>query len=58
MDLDGGEKIVLKPVSFDEFIDTAISNNFVEKEIIPKLYEAKLYREKKEELKKLFSPKF
>jgi len=58
MNLDAGEKINLKLVSLDEFIEIAINKNFVEKEIIPKLYEAKLYSEKKEELKKLFNPKF
>ena len=58
MNLDAGEKITLKPVSLDEFIDIAINKNFVEKEIIPKLYEAKLYPEKREELNKLFNQKF
>ena len=58
MNLDAGEKITLKPVSLDEFIDIAINKNFVEKEIIPKLYETKLYPEKREELNKLFNPKF
>ena len=58
MNLDAGEKITLKPVSLDEFIDIAINKNFVEKEIIPKLYEAKLYPEKREGLNKLFNPKF
>lgn len=58
MNLDAGEKIALKLVSLDEFIEIAINKNFVEKEIIPKLYEAKLHPEKKEELKKLFNPKF
>jgi 8-oxo-dGTP pyrophosphatase MutT (NUDIX family) len=58
MNLDAGEKITLKLVDLDEFIEIAINKNFVEKEIIPKLYEAKLYPEKKEELKKLFNPKF
>jgi len=57
LNLDAGEKIVLKPVNLDEFIDVAVSKNFVEKEIIPKLYEAKLYPEKMEELKKLFNSK-
>ncbi len=57
MDLDAGEKIRLKPVDFEEFIDIAIGGGFVEKEIIPKLYEAKLHPEKKEELKTLFAPK-
>ena len=58
MNLDAGEKINLKLVDLDEFIEIAINKNFVEKEIIPKLYEAKLHPEKKEELKKLFNPKF
>jgi 8-oxo-dGTP pyrophosphatase MutT (NUDIX family) len=58
MNLDTGEKIVLKLVNLDEFIEIAINKNFVEREIIPKLYEAKLHPEKKEELKKLFNPKF
>ena len=58
MNLDAGEKINLKLVNLEEFIEIAINKNFVEKEIIPKLYEAKLYPEKKEELKKLFNPKF
>jgi 8-oxo-dGTP pyrophosphatase MutT (NUDIX family) len=57
MNLDAGEKITLKPVSLDEFIDIAINKNFVEKEILPKLYEAKLHPEKKGELEKLFDPK-
>ena len=58
MNLDAGEKISLKLVDLEEFIELAINKNFVEKEITPKLYEAKLYPEKKEELKKLFDPKF
>ena len=58
MNLDAGEKISLKLVNLDEFIEIAINKNFTEKEIIPKLYEAKLHPEKKEELKKLFNPKF
>ena len=56
LNLDAGEKITVKPVNLNEFIDIAISKNFVEKEIIPKLYEAKLYPEKMGELKKLFNP--
>ena len=56
INLDAGEKIILKPVNFDEFIDIVISKNFAEKEIVTKLYEAKLYPEKKEELRKLFKP--
>ena len=56
LNLDAGEKIILKPVSFDEFIDLAIGTNFIEKEIVPKLYEAKLHPKKMSELKKLFNP--
>ena len=58
MNLDAGEKINLKLVDLDEFFEIAINKNFVEKEIIPKLYEAKLHPKKKEGLKKLFNPKF
>ena len=57
MNLDAGEKITLKLVSFDDFLKIAINKNFVEKEIIPKVYEAKLYPKKREELEKLFNPK-
>lgn len=57
LDLDAGEKIQLKPVTFDEFIDLGTNEKFAEKEIIFKLLEAKLYPEKKEELRKLFNPK-
>ena len=56
INLDAGEKISLKPVTFNEFINIVIDKNFVEKEIISKIYEAKLNPEKKKELKKLFSP--
>lgn len=55
--LDAGEKITLKTVNFDEFIDIAISKDFVEKEIISKIYEAKLNPVKMKELKELFSSK-
>jgi len=55
--LDAGEKITLKPLNFNEFIDSAICKNFAEKEILSKLYKAKLYPEKMDELKKLFNPK-
>lgn len=54
MKLDAGEKIILKPVGFEEFLDIGTSEKFVEKEIVPQLYEAKIYPEKKDELKKLF----
>ena len=47
--LDGGEKITLKHVSFDEFIDigTDTSVRFIETEVTPKLLEAKAYPDKK-----------
>lgn len=53
--LDSGEKIVSYSVSFDEFIETGTGEKFSEKEIINRLYEAKLDPKKKEELRKLFS---
>lgn len=57
MNLDGGEKIILKPVTFDEFINLGTSEErFSEREIIPKLLEAKFSSQKKEDLRALFSP--
>lgn len=55
-DLDPGEKIILKPVTFDEFLALGTNEKFAEKEIVCKLMEATLYPEKKEELRRLFSP--
>lgn len=53
--LDSGERISLKPVTFDEFIKIATHENFSEKEVVYKIYEAKLDPEKMKELRKLFS---
>ncbi len=53
--LDAGEKIDLMPVTFDEFLEIGCREKFLEKELMPKLYEARLDKEKYEELKKLFS---
>lgn len=53
--LDGGEKIKLKPVTFDEFIELGSSGHFSEKEIQTKLVEAKYDPEKREALKHLFA---
>lgn len=55
INLDGGEKISLKPVTLEEFIDLGIAeaSMFPEKGVMCKLFEAKLYPEKKDELKKL-----
>lgn len=55
--LDSGEKIKLKMVSFDEFLQMGSNEKFSEKEIIPKILEAKLYPEKMKELKELFGIK-
>jgi ADP-ribose pyrophosphatase len=54
--LDGGEKIDLKPVTFDDFLQMARNKKFMEREIVPDLYEALLDSEKYTELKKLFAP--
>jgi ADP-ribose pyrophosphatase len=56
--LDAGEKIKLLPVSLDEFIEVATGGkeNFVEKEIVPILFKAKLDPEKRKELEELFRP--
>ncbi len=56
MNLDAGEKITLMPVTFDELIDIAIDENFMEKEVVHKFFEAKINPEKMAELKKLFDP--
>jgi len=59
MCLDGGEKIKLFSATLDELIDLATSSEdrkFGEKEIIYKLFRAKLDPKKYEELKELFKP--
>ncbi len=56
--LDGAEKIELKFVSFEEFIDLAVNDDKFGDEFRIKILEAKLYPEKMDELKKLFNPKF
>lgn len=58
LNLDAGEKITLRPVSLDELIELGTKEGFYEKEIVPKLLEAKFSPEKKEELRKLFSPNY
>jgi len=57
LNLDAGEKITLRTVGFDKFLEMATGKNFMEKEILPKIYEAKLHPKKYKGLKKLFSPK-
>ncbi len=52
--LDGGEKITLKPVPFDTFLDIATHDSFLETDVKLKVFEAKLDPAKMEALKKLF----
>lgn len=54
--LDGGEKITLKSVSFDELLQIGRDPKFSEKEIVQDLYEALVDPIKYAELKKLFAP--
>jgi ADP-ribose pyrophosphatase len=54
--LDAGEKIVLKPVTFDEMIALAGDSRFGEKEVSHKFMEAKYDPVIREELRKLFDP--
>lgn len=54
---DMGEKFSPRPITFDEFLDLAHNKDFSDKEISKKLFEAKLDPVKREELRKLFSPK-
>lgn len=53
--LDAGEKIILKPVTLDEFLELGTNERFSEKEIVAKLFEAKLDHQKKVLLQKLFA---
>ena len=54
--LDGGEKIELKKVTFDELLQIGRDKTFGEREIVPDIYEALLDPEKYVELKQLFAP--
>jgi hypothetical protein len=56
---DSGEKIKLFTATLDELIDIATNNhqNFYEKEVIIKFFEAKIDPAKKRELEELFRPK-
>jgi ADP-ribose pyrophosphatase len=56
LNLDGGEKIALKPVTFDEFIEIGSSGHFAEKEISRNMLEAKYNSAKKKKLEVLFKP--
>lgn len=57
LNLDGGERVEVMAVSFDEFKRIASDGSFSEKEIIPKVLEARLYPEKERVLRELFSTK-
>lgn len=54
--LDGGEKVELKPVRFDELLQIGRDARFVEKEIVSDIYEALLDPAKYAALKELFAP--
>lgn len=56
--LDVGEKIKLMPVTLEKLIDIATTSHqdFYEKEVILKFFEAKLNPNKMKELKELFKP--
>jgi ADP-ribose pyrophosphatase len=59
LNLDAGEKITLKSVTFDEFVEIATGDdNFVEREIIPLLLKAKLDPAKMADLRNFFKPNF
>lgn len=57
MNLDGGERIKLRLVTFDEFIELAQIQEFSEKEITGYIYKALVDKVKMDELRKLFDPK-
>lgn len=54
--LDAGEKITLYPVTFDEFVDLVLENDFSENEVVRLVYEAKLNEQKMTELRNMFRP--
>lgn len=54
--LDAGEKISLRIVTFDEFLEIVTDPRFAEKEIVSKVLEARLDPSKMSALKDLFDP--
>lgn len=52
--LDAGEKITLSDVSFGEFVEMTLSEQFPDKEVQKEFLKAKLDPQKMEEIKKLF----
>ena len=55
-ELDGGEKITLTTVTFDEFIEIGSNPVFFERDVHPDIVAAKYDPQKREELRKLFDP--
>jgi ADP-ribose pyrophosphatase len=56
LNLDGGEKIELMPVSFDELIEIGSDEDFYEKEVSREFLQAKYDPEKRKKLEELFKP--
>lgn len=54
--LDSGERIALKPVTFDEFLAIAQDDRFAEKEIVVEAIRASYDQHVKDQLKELLSP--
>lgn len=52
--LDGGERVVLQELTFDDFMETMRNQRSADKEIIAEIYEALLDPEKYAQLKELF----
>lgn len=52
--LDGGERVVLQEVSFDNFMETMRSQRSADKEVIAEIYEALLDKDNYQKLKALF----
>ena len=54
--LDAGERITLRPVTFDELLVVTTAKGFVETEMIPTFQEARLDPAKAKQLRELFKP--
>ncbi len=57
LNLDPGEKIKLKIVTFEEFLKISVTEEYAEKDCVEEIYKALLDPVKMEELRKLFDPK-
>ncbi len=56
LNLDAGERISLKPVTFDEFVMHVTDEDYSEREIVSKVFEARLDPVKMERLRELLRP--